>query len=229
MITARANTVGFLLGLGTIAAIAGIACIPHCDAVAYLLLPGVGIAALLFPQGIHGDAPFLFLTLAAVLDILIFSIPFILIVRTRARRELAILLVSCALLSHVTCGCKSTPAPTPAPAQPTVTKSTYPTRPTVAPPTFKVFHTTDSSITLVTDANATDDQVAAILWQLHDAAHNNTFAALDIPQQFVDKRDPMIWFHIYRGPKCASEKYTSGAFPCGASYHAAGDYTLGSF
>ena len=39
----------------------------------------------------------------------------------------------------------------------------------------------------------------------------------------------MVWFHIYRGPKCASEKYTTGTLPCGPSYHAAGDYTLGSF
>ena len=39
----------------------------------------------------------------------------------------------------------------------------------------------------------------------------------------------MIWFHIYRGPKCADEKYTTGTLPCGPSYHAAGDYTLGSF
>jgi hypothetical protein len=124
-------------------------------------------------------------------------------------------------------GCKSAPAP--APVQPATAKSTYPPRPGVAPPPFRVFHTTDNSITLVTSDNATDDQITAILYQLHDAAHNNTFAALHIPQQFVDKRDPMIWFHIYRGAKCADEKYTTGKLPCGASYHAAGDYTLGSF
>jgi hypothetical protein len=126
-------------------------------------------------------------------------------------------------------GCKSTPAPAPAPAQPTATKSTYPPRPTIAPPPFRVFHTTSNSITLVTTANATDEQIEAILYQLHDAAHNHTFAALHIPQKLVDARDPMIWFHLYRGPKCADEKYTTGALPCGPSYHAAGDYTLGSF
>jgi hypothetical protein len=126
-------------------------------------------------------------------------------------------------------GCKSAPAPTPAPAQPTVAISAYPPRPTITSPPFRVFHATDNSITLVTDAKATDDQIAAILYQLHDAAHNHTFAALHIPQQFVDKRDPITWFHIYRGPKCAAEKYTTGALPCGPSYHAAGDYTLGSF
>ena len=105
----------------------------------------------------------------------------------------------------------------------------YSPRPTTPPPPFKLFHTTDNSITLVTAANATDDQIAAILWQLHDAAHNHTFAALHISQKFVDARDPMVWFHIYRGAKCASEKYTTGTLPCGPSYHAAGDYTLGGF
>ncbi|HEY5329468.1 MAG TPA: hypothetical protein VIJ79_06270 [Acidobacteriaceae bacterium] len=126
-------------------------------------------------------------------------------------------------------GCKSAPTPATAPTQPTTTKSTYPPRPTITPAPFRVFHTTDNSITLVTADNATDEQIEATLWQLHDAAHNHTFAQLHIPQQFVDKRDPMIWFHIYRGAKCADEKYTTGKLPCGPSYHAAGDYTLGSF
>lgn len=137
-------------------------------------------------------------------------------------------LLSIALLATML-GCKSAPAPTPAPSSPVVTKPAYPPRPTVAPPPFKVFHTTDNSITLVTDANATDDQVEAIIWELRDAAHNHTFDKLHIPQKLVDARDPMVWFHIYRGPKCASEKYTTGALPCGAAYHAAGDYTFGGF
>ena len=131
--------------------------------------------------------------------------------------------------SVVISGCKSAPVPTLAPAQATVTKAAFPARPTITAPPFRVFHTTDNSITLVTADNSTDDQIAAIIYQLHDAAHNHTFDTLHIPQQFVDKRDPMIWFHIYRGAKCANEKYTTGKLPCGASYHAAGDYTLGSF
>ena len=116
------------------------------------------------------------------------------------------ILIAAMMLAPGLAGCKSAPAPAPAPTQLAVAKSTYPPRPTTAPPPFRVFHTTDNSITLVTDTNATDDQIAAILWQLHNAAHNNTFAALHIPQQLVDKRDPMVWFHIYRGPKCAQRK-----------------------
>ncbi|HEX4156302.1 MAG TPA: hypothetical protein VHY48_11870 [Acidobacteriaceae bacterium] len=126
-------------------------------------------------------------------------------------------------------GCKSTPVPTSASTQPTTAKSTYPPRPTTPSPPFRVFHTTSDSITLVTDPNATDEQIQAILWQLHDAARTHTFDDLLISQKLVDARNPIVWFHLYRGPQCADEKYTTGALACGPSYHAAGDYTLGSF
>jgi hypothetical protein len=106
---------------------------------------------------------------------------------------------------------------------------TYPPRPTVSAPPFKVFHQTADSITLVTKDSATDDEISAILWQLHDAAQNHSFDKLKISQKFIDARDPKVWFHIYRGAKCASEKFTSGKLPCEASYHGVGDYTLGSF
>ncbi|WP_263379611.1 hypothetical protein [Granulicella paludicola] len=125
-------------------------------------------------------------------------------------------------------GCKS--APSKVDPQIKIAKiDAYSSRPTIAPPPFKIFHQTDNSITLVTDEHATDDQIKAIIWQLRDAAHAHTFAALHIDQTAVDKRDPIMWFHIYRGSKCASEKYTSGALPCGGAYHASGDYILGSF
>ena len=121
-------------------------------------------------------------------------------------------------------GCNSTSTP-----KPTITKATqnYPPRPTTPPPPFKLFHATNDSFTLTTTPTATDTQIAALIFQLRDAAHTHTFDALHIPQKLVDARDPMVWFHIYRGTQCASEKYTSGKLPCGASYHAAGDYTFG--
>jgi hypothetical protein len=124
-------------------------------------------------------------------------------------------------------GCNSAPVHTTSTittAQPSVQ---YPTRPTTPPPPFKLFHATNDSFTLVTTPTATDDQIEAIVWQLRDAAHAHTFDHLGIPQKVVDARDPMVWFHIYRGSKCASEKYAPGAPPCGASYHAAADYTFG--
>jgi hypothetical protein len=123
-------------------------------------------------------------------------------------------------------GCRTTSPPS---ATGTAIKTTqYPPRPTTPPPPIHLFHQTENSITLTTTPDATDPQIIAILYQLRDAAHNHTFDALHIPQKLADARSPNLWFHLYRGPKCASEKYASGAPPCGPSYHAAGDYTLGS-
>lgn len=123
-------------------------------------------------------------------------------------------------------GCKSAPPPESAVR---TLPAAAPVRPTVAVPSFNVFHHDNSSVTLVTKANASDQEIEAILWELHDAAKAHSFDKLGIPQKLVDARDPIIWFHLYRGAKCASEKYTTGKLPCGASYHAAGDYTLGGF
>jgi hypothetical protein len=125
-------------------------------------------------------------------------------------------------------GCKSAPAPSPTPAQPAAAMQ-YPTRPTVPPPPFQIFHHDASSITLITKESATDAEIESLIWELRDTAHAHTFDKLKIDQKWVDSRDPMMWFHIYRGSKCASEKYASGTLPCGGSYHAAGEYTLGGF
>jgi hypothetical protein len=133
-------------------------------------------------------------------------------------------LIICTASVALILGCKPTPPPTPTPK---TQQPPAPTRPTTAPPAFKLFHQTADSFTLVTAPTATDDQISAIIWQLRDAAHAHTFDTLHIPQKVVDARDPMVWFHIYRGSKCAAEKYTSGKLPCGASYNAAGDYTFG--
>jgi hypothetical protein len=142
------------------------------------------------------------------------------------RGTLAVPALAAALLLA---GCKSTAPQNAAVATPHPQAATYPPRPTVPPPAFKVFHHDASSITLVTKEDATDDEIESLIWELRDAAHAHTFDTLKISQKLVDDRDHKIWFHIYRGSKCASEKYASGPPPCGGSYHAAGDYTFGSY
>lgn len=227
---ARANTVGILSGFGVMAALAGIACVPHCDVVSYLFLPGVGLAALLFPQGIHGNGPLLFIGLAGTVDIFIYSLPFILAFRSRAKRQLVLLLVLGSFFSITALGCNAKPTTViETKTFNTIPAQTYPPRPTVPPLPFKLFHQTDNSLTLVTAETTTDEQIESLIWQLHDAAHNKSFDKIHLPQKFIDERDPIVFIHIYRGTKCAAEKYAAGNPPCGGSYHAAGDYTLGSF
>jgi hypothetical protein len=126
-------------------------------------------------------------------------------------------------------GCNSTPTPAPkSDATPAATRapSTTP-RPTATPAPFKLFHYYNSSFTLATPDNATDDEIAALIWQLRDATRTHTLDKLKLSQKDVDA-GTTSWFHIYRGSKCASEKYTEGKLPCGASYHASGDYTYSS-
>ncbi len=125
-------------------------------------------------------------------------------------------------------GCKSSPAPASKPGANTQT-FTYPPRPAVPPAPIKVFHQDNDTYTLVTKPDASDGEIAAILWQFRDGAHARGFDALHLSQKFIDARKPTVWFHVYRGAKCASEKYTKGPLPCDASYHGAGDYTLGGF
>lgn len=123
-------------------------------------------------------------------------------------------------------GCKSaTPPASAVPAE----KQTYPARPSVRPAAFKLVHQDNDTFTLATSEAATDQEIAALLWQFHDAAHAHTFDALHLSQAFIDARQPKVWFHVYRGARCAAEKYTKGPLPCDASYHGVGDYTLGSY
>ena len=123
-------------------------------------------------------------------------------------------------------GCKSTPTPAPTTTTNATPTATYPARPTTPPAPFKIFHHANSTFTLTVAPNATDDEIAALVWQLRDAARTHSFDKLHIPQKDVDADGSTVWFHIYRGTKCAPEKYAPGEPPCGASYHAAGDYTF---
>lgn len=130
------------------------------------------------------------------------------------------------LLPLLLIGCKSAPPPAPTPAAETTPAATYPARPTTDPAAFKIFHHANSTFTLVVPEKATDDQISALVWQLRDAARTHSFDKIHIPQKQVDADGSTVWFHIYRGAKCAPEKYASGNPPCGASYHAAADYTF---
>jgi hypothetical protein len=138
------------------------------------------------------------------------------------------LVLACTLLSGGGCKSSAPPAPvTQATAQ--TDAATYPPRPSVAPPAFKVFHQDNDTYTLVTKADASDDEISALMWQFRDATRSHGFDALHLSQKFIDARKPTVWFHVYRGAKCANEKFTKGKLPCKAAYHGAGDYTLGDY
>ncbi len=129
-------------------------------------------------------------------------------------------------LAPVVAGCKGS-QPRASAAVPSA--ASYPARPSVAPPALKLFHQDNDTLTLTTKPDATDSEISAILWEFRDAARDRGFDALHLPQKFIDARKPVVWFHVYRGAKCATEKYAKGPLPCAASYHGAGDFTLGDY
>ena len=130
------------------------------------------------------------------------------------------------VLSLVFTGCK---ASQPSARSTSSSVSNYPARAAVTPPPVKLFHQDNDTLTLTTKPDATDAEISAVLWELRDAARDHSFDALHLPQKFIDERKPVVWFHVYRGARCANEKYTKGPLPCEASYHGAGDFTLGDY
>lgn len=146
------------------------------------------------------------------------------------RSPFAVNLVASVVLAMLATGCKSPQPAAPAEqSKATEPVAFYPARPSVKAPAFKVFHTHDSIITVVTKQDATDEEIESLIWELRDAAHARTLDALKVSQKMVDERAPLVWFHIYRGPKCAAEKYADGDLPCGNRYNGAGDYTYGGY
>ena len=137
------------------------------------------------------------------------------------------IVAGCCLIAFF-CGCKATP-PRARPAAPVAETYHYPARPAVAAPAFKVFHQDEDTYTLVTKDDATDDEISALIWEFRDVARGHSFDKLKLSQAFIDTRKPSIWFHVYRGAKCANEKFVKGKYPCGAKYNGAGDYTLGAY
>lgn len=121
-------------------------------------------------------------------------------------------------------GCNSAPAPVPPTKEPVKPVVTYPARPSVAPAAFTVLHFNPdtSTFTLIAKEDATDDELIATVWQLRDAARSGSLETLKIKTPAGND----LRTSIYRGKKCATEKYAPGAPPCGGSYHGAADYTM---
>ena len=71
----RANVQWGSFGIGVVLTltIAGVASIPHCSAVGVLLLPGMLLAAVVFREGVNSNGAWLYVALAAFIEIAIFA------------------------------------------------------------------------------------------------------------------------------------------------------------
>ena len=75
------------ISLGLVAVIAGISSMPGYDNGMLLLLPGAFLAAVVFPQGVNSDGGSIYIVLAGLLDILLLSLPVLLMWTVIERRR----------------------------------------------------------------------------------------------------------------------------------------------
>jgi len=75
-----------IVGIATVAAIAGISSIDRFSSIGAVLLPGVLLAAIVFPQGVEGDQALVYLILAGLIDAALLGLLALFIIRIAARR-----------------------------------------------------------------------------------------------------------------------------------------------
>jgi hypothetical protein len=78
-----------LISVALVALVSAIASIPSCSALGCLLLPGMLLAALVFPEGVHSDSGIAYLVLAGLIDIVLFALVLMWLWRLAERRRAA--------------------------------------------------------------------------------------------------------------------------------------------
>ena len=73
------------IGIALVALIAGIGSMHRFEDINMLLIPGALLGALFFPQGIEGDHAYLYLAIAALIDVIIFALLALLFIRMRSK------------------------------------------------------------------------------------------------------------------------------------------------
>jgi hypothetical protein len=76
-----------LIGIASVAILAGIASIERFSSIGMVLLPGALLAALFFPQGIESDHSIAFLVFAAFFDCVLFALVALLILRMQSKKS----------------------------------------------------------------------------------------------------------------------------------------------
>ena len=136
--------------------------------------------------------------------------------------------------------CKPTPAPpkpipepTPKPAMMSPNTRAEKAQLASTHPAYKLFlQKIDMPTVLVVTETTTDDQLKSLLWHLRTKIRANAFKDLGIKPTTTLYGIPGYTsgiVDIYRGSKCASEKYTPEGRPdpCGSSIHASANYHWG--
>jgi len=150
-------------------------------------------------------------------------------------RTLRLTLLTTAL---VLTGCQPTPPkpvpePTPKPAMMSSQTRAADAQLAATHPPFKLFlQKIDMPTVLVVAETTPDDQLKSLLWYLRTKIRANAFKDLGIKPTATLYGIPGYtsgMVDLYRGPKCASEKYTPEGHPdpCGPSIHKSASYHWG--
>lgn len=76
-----------LIGIASVALLAGIASIEQFSSIGVVLLPGALLTALFFPQGIESNHGIAFLIFAAIFDCVLFALAALLVLRIRSKKS----------------------------------------------------------------------------------------------------------------------------------------------
>lgn len=77
-----------LIGIASVAIVAGIASIERFSSIGMVLLPGVLFAALFFPQGGESNHGTAFLVFAGIFDFTLFALIALVVLRVRSKKSL---------------------------------------------------------------------------------------------------------------------------------------------
>ncbi len=113
------------------------------------------------------------------------------------------------------------------------------TGPTTPPPAFRLYRFKfdekigASIISYVAPPNTTDDQIKSLVWLFREKVRSQKFRDISINQptssNFGKRGYLQGILSIYRGEKCAGEKFSDAEGPCGDGDHDAAYYQWGVF
>ena len=113
--------------------------------------------------------------------------------------------------------------------QQNVTAQPQVVRPTVPPPSFRIYKfRVDGHTAIVVPINTSDEQLKSLLWFFRENVRSHKFKDIGLTQADAEQRKGQGYFSVYRGEKCATElDFLVSARPCGSGDHDDARYQWG--
>jgi hypothetical protein len=101
-------------------------------------------------------------------------------------------------------------------------------RPSIPPPSFRIFKSRNGITAVVVGERTTDDELASLLWFFREKVRSRDFQSLGI-QPFKQGRQRTIagMLVVFRGSRCANEDFEEAIGSCGRGEHDSATYQWG--